>query len=73
MTDTDIDVVILELALEVSNRASYLRAGQEWWNLAEDRWGESLNILRGSFADPFYKDERIPKFITSLKDILRNQ
>ena len=74
MDDLDIDAAILDIALAVSNDYSkgLLRNGQLWWTLAESRWPEWVEPIRGGFADPFYADERIPCFIRELKHMLKH-
>ena len=44
------------------------RAGQAYFNALSSLYPEIAETYRGTAFDPFYKDERIPKFLADLRD-----
>lgn len=44
------------------------RRGQAYFNALYRFRSDIANELRGSSVDPFYRDDRIPSFLESVKD-----
>lgn len=55
-----VDVVTLALAYMQSNR--HLRLGQAHFNALDVVNGEMADEIRGTMADPFYCDDKMPEF-----------
>lgn len=63
-------ILYTDLANIGRNHHSHQRRGQAMFNhLAQSRWGALAEKIRGTDADCFYDDKRIPAFLQRLYEL----
>lgn len=62
----------IPLHIKVQNKPNEWRLGQSYFNYAYELYPRDVDTLRGTNADCFYDDAKIPEFLDALnKQLLR--